>query len=191
MNCEPTSRRTIQRWLFVVMTTSALVASGIDRSDAQCVELSDRASQLELDTFVKSPSSLLERLRNDKDKLKYRLSALIATNPAVLPSVKTLVAEASSTDRSSIGAGLRLAETRCTPTQPDAARKIRDFAQRIGDLSVQAGYAAAGEDRSAPSGAQAPSLSRTPAQPSRGDALLDGPGKTKLADPFKPIPIPQ
>lgn len=191
MNREPTSRRAKQRWLSAVLTAFALLASGIDSSHAQCVEFSDRASQLELDTFVKSPSSLLERLRNDKDKLKYRLSALIATNPAVLPSVKTLIAEAGSGDRSSIGAALRLAEARCTPTQPDSARKINDFAQRIGDLAVQAGYAAAGEDRSASSSAQAPSLNRTPAQPSRGDALFDGPGKTKLADPFKPIPIPQ
>ncbi|MDA9527643.1 hypothetical protein ACM42_04155 [Bradyrhizobium sp. CCBAU 25338] len=157
----------------------------VDACHAQCVEFSDRASQLELDTFVKSPSSLLERLRNDKEKLRYRLSAYLVTDPSVLPSVQTLISASASADRSAIGAALRIAEGRCTSTKPDAARKIRDFAQRIGDLNVQAGYSAAGEDNS---GAQ--SQGKGLAQPPRGGALLDGEWRTKLADPFKPVPLP-
>ncbi|MHB0770186.1 hypothetical protein [Bradyrhizobium sp. 5.13L] len=166
---------------------SALMVSGIDACRAQCVESSDRASQLELDTFVKSPSSLLERLRNDKEKLRYWLARYVATNPAVLPSVQTLISASASTDRSSIGAALRIAEARCTSTRPDASRKIRDFVQRTGDLNVQAGYSAAGEDSS---GVQLQSQIKTSPQPGRGGALLDGEWKTKLANPFKPVPIP-
>jgi hypothetical protein len=163
------------------------MASSIDVCRAQCVDFSDRASQLELDTFVKSPSSLLERLRNDKEKLRFRLSTYIATKPSVLPSVQTLISASNSTDRSSIGAALKIAEGRCTSTKPDAARKIRDFVQRIGDLNVQAGYSAAGDDTS---GAQVQSQATGPAQPSRGGALLEGEWKTKLANPFKPVPLP-
>ncbi len=159
----------------------------VEACRAQCVEFSDRASQLELDTFVKSPSSLLERLRNDKEKLRFRLSTYIATNPSVLPSVQTLITASSSTDRSAIGAALKIAEGRCTSTKPDAARKIRDFAQRVGDLNVQAGYSAAGDDSS---GAPALSQAKGPAQPARGGALLEGEWKTKLANPFKPVPLP-
>jgi hypothetical protein len=171
----------------MVLAGFALTVCSIDACRAQCVEFSDRASQLELDTFVKSPSSLLERLRNDKEKLRYRLAALIATSPSVLPSVQTLISASASTDRSAIGGALKIAEGRCTSTKPDAARKIRDFVQRIGDLNVQAGYAAAGEDTS---GLQAQSQNRGPAQPPRGGALLDGEWKTKLANPFKPVPLP-
>ncbi|WP_439364413.1 hypothetical protein ACNJYD_32480 [Bradyrhizobium sp. DASA03005] len=182
-----TRRHSQPRWLPTVLIGSALIVSSADACRAQCVEFSDRASQLELDTFVKSPSSLLERLRNDKEKLRYRLATLIATNPSLLPSVQTLISASASSDRSAIGAALRIAEGRCTTTKPDAARKIRDFAQRIGDLNVQSGYAAAGEDNS---GVQAQSQIKGPAQPPRGGGLLDGEWKTKLANPFKPVPLP-
>ena len=181
------TRHAQPRWLPIVLTGLALVVLSADACRAQCVEFSDRASQLELDTFVKSPSSLLERMRNDKDKLRYRLASYIATNPSVLPSVQTLISASASTDRASIGAALRIAEGRCTSTKPDAARKIRDFVQRIGDLNVQTGYSTAGEDNS---GVQAQSQVKGPAQPARGGALLDGEWKTKLANPFKPVPLP-
>lgn len=183
-----TRRHAQPRWLPTVLIGSALIVSSVDACRAQCVEFSDRASQLELDTFVKSPSSLLERLRNDKEKLRYRLAALIATNPSVLPSVQTLISASASSDRSAIGGALRIAEGRCTSTKPDAARKIRDFAQRIGDLNVQAGYSAEGEDNSGAQ--QAQSRGKGLAQPARGGALLDGEWKTKLANPFKPVPLP-
>jgi len=187
MGCGPTIRHARPRWLAIVLAASALIVSSIGACRAQCVEFSDRASQLELDTFVKSPSSLLERLRNDKDKLRFRLATYIATNPSVLPSVQTLISASASSDRSAIGAALRIAEGRCTSTKPDAARKIRDFTQRIGDLNVQAGYSAAGEDTS---GVQLQSQDKSKAQPARGGALLDGEWKTKLANPFKPVPLP-
>ena len=176
------------RWLPAVLTGSALVMSSAVACQAQCVEFSDRASQLELDTFVKSPSSLLERMRNDKEKLRFRLATIIATNPSLLPSVQTLVSASASSDRSAIGAALRIAEGRCNSTKPDAARKIRDFAQRIGDLNVQAGYSAAGEDNSPAQQAQARGKGLAP--PPRGGALLEGEWKTKLANPFKPVPLP-
>ncbi|MCG2645338.1 MULTISPECIES: hypothetical protein [Bradyrhizobium] len=127
-------------------------------------------------------------MRNDKEKLKYRLSTYVATNPSLLPSVQTLITESTSDDRSAIGSALRLAEARCTTTKPDAARKIRDFTKRIGDLSVQAGYSAVGEDDS---GAPPQPRDKTSTQPSRGGALLEGEWKTELSDPFKPVPIPQ
>ncbi|WP_245454539.1 hypothetical protein [Bradyrhizobium sp. RP6] len=182
-----TCRHAQPRWLAIVLIGSALTVSGAGACRAQCVEFSDRASQLELDTFVKSPSSLLERLRNDKEKLRYWLARYVATNPSVLPSVQTLISASASTDRSSIGAALRIAEARCTSTKPDASRKIRDFVQRIGDLNVQAGYSGAGDDSS---GVQVQSQIKTSPQPGRGGALLEGEWRTKLADPFKPVPLP-
>lgn len=183
-----TRRHAQRRWLPAVLVGPALIVSSAVACHAQCVEFSDRASQLELDTFVKSPYSLLERMRNDKEKLRFRLATLIATNPSLLPSVQTLISASASSDRSAIGAALRIAEGRCNSTKPDAARKIRDFVQRIGDLNVQAGYSAAGEDNS---GAQlARTQGKTLAPPAQGGALLDGEWKTKLANPFKPLPLP-
>ena len=167
---------------------AALIAASLGPCLAQCVEFSDRASPLELETFTKSPSSLLERLRNDKEKLKYRLSSYIATDPSVLPSVQILISESTPNDRSAIGSALRLAEALCIATKPDAARKISDFTKRIGDLSVQAGYSSAGEDNSS-----APQLRRDKAstKPLGSGALLEGEWNTKLADPFKPVAIPR
>lgn len=182
-----TPRHAQPRWLAIVLIGSALIVSSAGACRAQCVEFSGRASQLELDTFVKSPSSLLERVRNDKEKLRYWLARYVATNPSVLPSVQTLISASTSTDRSSIGAALRIAEARCTSTKPDASRKIRDFVQRVGDLNVQAGYSAAGDDSS---GVQVQSQIKTSPQPGRGGALLEGEWRTKLANPFKPVPLP-
>lgn len=163
-----------------------MIAVSLGPCQAQCVEFSDRASPIDLETFVKSPSSLLQRLRNDKEKLKYRLSSYIATDISVLPSVQILVSESPSNDRSAIGSALRLAETLCTATKPDAARKIQDFTKRIGDLSVQAGYSSAGEDNSSASQLR---RDRASTKPLGSGALLEGEWKTKLADPFKPLSI--
>ncbi len=188
MSCGLTRRRARPKWLPIILTGFALIASSVGPSQAQCVGFSDRASQIELDAFVKSPSSLLEGLRNDKEKLRSQLSIFIATNPSVLPSVQTLISESASPDRSAIGAALRLAEARCTSTKPDAARKIKDFTQRVGDLAVQAGYSAVAEEDV--SSDQSRSRDKGPTLPSRGGALLDGEWKTKLANPFKPVPLP-
>lgn len=172
----------------VVLIGSVLAVLFVQPCHAQCVESSDRARQVDLDTFVKSPSSLLERLRNDKEKLKFQLASYIATNPAILPSVQTLITESTSSDRSAIGGALRLAEARCTATKPDAARKIKEFTQRVGDLAVQAGYSAAGEDGT---GAQLATRDKNTKKPGRGGDLIEGEWKTKLANPFKPLPIPR
>lgn len=176
------------RWLPALLMGLALTGLSAGPSRAQCVEFTDRAPQIDLDTFVKSPTSLLERLRNDKEKLKYQLATYIATDPSILSSVKTLAAEATSSDRSAIGAALRLAESRCTSKKPNAARKIRDFVQRLGDQTVLAGYTVAGEDQESPT----PGLpDRDKKQPNRSGDLLQGEWKTQLADPFKPLPIPR
>lgn len=184
----PTRVGAKQRWLSSLLAALALAGLTAGACHAQCVEFSDRAPQIDLDTFVKSPSSLLERLRNDKDKLKYQLATYIATDPSVLPSVRRLTVEATSSDRSAIGAALRLAEARCTSSKPDAARKIRNFVQQLGDRTVQAGYSVAGEDQGAP---QSDLLNRGKKQPNRSGDLLQGEWKTQLADPFKPLPIPR
>jgi len=174
--------------LAVILAGVALTGTTICPVHAQCVESSDRAPRADLDAFTKAPSSLLERLRNNKEKRKFRLASYVATDPAVLPSVETLITEATSSDRTAIGAALRLAEARCTSTKRDAARKIREFVQRVADLTVIAGYSAAGEDEAA---VQSPAQRRDGKQPSRGAGLLEGEWKTKLADPFKPLPIPR
>lgn len=154
---------------------------------AQCVEFSDRTAQVDLDTFVKAPSSMLEGVRTGKGKLKYLLSAYIASDPSILPSVQTLIANATSSDRTAIGAALRLAEARCTASKPDAARKIKDFAQKLGDRSVLAGYAVAGEDQLAP---QIETRDKN-SKPRHGADSLSGDLTIRLADPFEPIPLPE
>jgi len=173
--------------LATILTGVALSVAGVSACHAQCVEFSDRAPRADIDNFVKAPSSLFERLRNNKEKLKYQLASYVATDPTVLPSVQTLITEGTSSDRTAIGAALRLAEARCTSTKRDAARRIREFVQRVGDLTVMAGYSAAGDDGPA---VQLPARNQDGKQ-SSGAGLLEGEWKTKIADPFKPLPIPR
>lgn len=176
------------RILALILMGVALAGADVSPCLAQCVEFSDRAPRADLETFTKSPSFLLERLRNDKGRLKYLLASYVATDPTVLSAVQTLITEANSSERTAIGAALRLAEARCTSTKREAARKIREFVQRVGDLTVTAGYSAAGEDETA---VQPPPRNGDGKQLSRGAGLLEGEWKTKIADPFKPLPIPR
>ncbi|MCA6125508.1 hypothetical protein J6500_26955 [Bradyrhizobium sp. WSM 1704] len=153
-------------------------------SRAQCVDFSDRAKKIDLDTFSKSPIVLLESMHGNKDKLKSQLAAYLVTNPDLMAPVRTLVSEATAEEREAIGAALRIAEMRCTIRKPSAAQKIASFTQRIEDSAVIKGYYAAGEDQS--STAKLPDNGKkAPA----GDGLLSGQWKTEIADPFKPIPI--
>lgn len=187
MNWTLTYRCGASARLAALWLACAMLTWSVDSCFAQCVEFSGRAPRAELDAFAKSPSSLLQKLRNDKDKLSSRLAAYIVSDPSVLPSVQTLISEAPSADRSAIGEALRMAEARCTLTKPDIAQKIRNFTQRLGDLAVKGGYSAASADDP---GARPVSRDKQVGQP-RGGGLLEGEGKTKLVDPFKPLPLPR
>lgn len=171
------------RWLAAMLVASAATGLTITSCRAQCVELSERAPQVDLDAFTKAPSILLESLRNDKDKLKGRLATYLVSNPDLLPAVRTLIGEATSSERAAIGGALRVAEDRCVTTKPNASRKINAFVQRMQDLTVLAGYSAAGEDQSM-------SATQIAKQPKRGTELMSGEWKTDIADPFEPMPLP-
>ncbi|WP_376974358.1 hypothetical protein [Bradyrhizobium erythrophlei] len=181
---QPKTRIRRHRWLGAALIASAVSGLTVTTCRAQCVELSERAAQVDLNAFAKTPSILLESLRNDKEKLKGRLAAYLVSNPELLPAVRTLISEATSADRTAIGAALRVAESRCITTKPNAARKINAFVQRLQDLAVLTGYSAAGEDQSI-------SPTRVAKQPKGGTGLMTGEFKTDVADPFEPMPLPQ
>lgn len=174
----------VNRQLALLLIGAALSALTVNSCRAQCVDLAGRAKKIDMDTFAKSPIVLLEAMHNDKDKLKSQLAAYLVTNPDLLVPVRTLIAEAGSDERTAIGAALRIAEMRCTVTKPSAAQKISSFAQRIGDMAVANGYYTAGEDQSTP---MKDDKKKAPA----GDGLLEGQWRTEIADPFKPIAVPQ
>jgi len=174
----------LTRFRFLAAIAIGVAVAGLASScQAQCVELSERAAQVDLDTFTKSPGSLLQKLRNERDKLTGRLTGYLVTSVDVLPAVRTLIGEAANADRPAIGAALRAAEMRCLTIKPAASRKINEFVQKVGDLAVLSGYSAAADD----------SASATPvargANP--GADLMSGEWKTELADPFAPVQLPQ
>ena len=151
---------------------------------AQCVALAERVPPLAMQAFTASPGSLLQQLRNDKEKLAGRLTGYLVTDPTLLPSVARLVNESSDRDRVAIGAGLYRAELRCLTTKPEASRKINDFVRKLGDRAVVIGYAAESEQL----GGAAPSQAGKPANSSSG--LLTGEWNTDIADPFASVPLP-
>lgn len=150
---------------------------------AQCVALAERVPPLAVQAFVAAPGSLLQQLRNDKEKLAGRLTGYLVTDPSLLPSVAKLVNDSSDRDRVAIGAGLYRAEFRCLPTKPEASRKINDFVRKLGDRAVLIGYSAEAEQ-----GAAAPTQNGKPGNASSG--LLTGEWNTEIADPFAKIPLP-
>ena len=151
---------------------------------AQCVALAERVPPLAVQAFAAAPGSLLQQLRNDKEKLAGRLTGYLVTDPALLPSVARLVNESSDKDRVAIGGGLYRAEVRCLTTKPEASRKINDFVRKLGDRAVLIGYAAESEQ----SGAAAPTQAAKPAN--AGSGLLTGEWNTEISDPFAKIPVP-
>jgi hypothetical protein len=150
---------------------------------AQCVALAERVPPLAVQSFTREPASLLEQLRNEKEKLAGRLTGYLVTDPTLLPSVEKMVRQASDNDRVAIGAGLYRAETRCLPTKPEASRKINDFVRKLGDRAVLTGYAAEAEEP-----AEAPPQTGKPA--TSGSGLMTGEWSTEIADPFASVPLP-
>jgi hypothetical protein len=175
---------TRKRWLAAVAIGCAVTGLSANSCLAQCVELSERTPQIVLQTFVTEPGSLLHQLRNNKEKLRGRLTAYLVTDPSVLPSVRVLIRDAQTADRPAIGEALRLAELRCIASQPEAARKIREFVRKLGDLTVLAGYSSAAADEPSAPAPRARS-------PGASTGLMTGEFNTDLKDPFAPIPVPQ
>src|SRR5258708_9904783 len=92
---------------------STIAAISATACKAQCVELSERASPLVLQTFAADPGWLLRDLRNKREDLTPRLTGYLVSDISVLPAVRTLASEAPNADRPAIGAALRRAEARC------------------------------------------------------------------------------
>jgi hypothetical protein len=172
----------------------ALFAALATPVQAQCVDRSERAPPSAISAFVSDPSVLLRLSKNDRDKLSGRLTGLLVTDIAALDPVHNMLREASQADRIAIGIGLHRAEERCIPTKPDVARKIGDFVAKLHDGSVLKGYFADQDAEMAPTpGTSAPSTANNnvPAGSSPNNGLMTGEWKTDLADPFKPIPLPE
>ena len=128
----------------------------------------------------------------DRDKLSGRLTGLLVTDIAALDPVRDMLREASQADRIAIGVGLHRAEERCVATKPDVARKISEFVAKLHDGSVLKGYFADQDTAIAPAPPPAPSTANNlPAGSSPGAGLMSGEWKTELADPFKPVPLPE
>ncbi|OKO86811.1 hypothetical protein AC630_01805 [Bradyrhizobium sp. AS23.2] len=171
----------------------ALFATLATPARAQCVDRSERAPPAAVSAFVSDPSVLLRLSKNDRDKLSGRLTGLLVTDIAALDSVRNMLRGASQADRIAIGIGLHRAEERCIPTKPDVARRIGDFVAKLHDGSVLKGYFADQDAEMAPiPGSSAPSTANNvPAGSSSNAGLMTGEWKTELADPFKPVPLPE
>ncbi|XUJ32743.1 hypothetical protein ACQ5SK_30950 [Bradyrhizobium japonicum] len=115
------------------------------------------------------------------------------TDIAALDPVRDMLREASQADRVAIGAGLHRAEERCISTKPDVARRISEFVAKLHDGSVLKGYLTDQDAAAAPvPGSPAPATaSNAPAGPGASAGLMSGEWKTELADPFKPVPLPE
>ncbi|WP_315833643.1 hypothetical protein [Bradyrhizobium prioriisuperbiae] len=169
-----------------------LVAIGTGAGHAQCVPFSERIPLAEREMFSTEPTSLLQAVRNDNDKLETRVTGYLATDPTLLPAVRKLVADAPSANRRAIGAGLRRAVLLCTAIQPQSARKIIDFVRDLGDKTVLAGYVSVSEELDSPStGPQITRPAAPPVKATTSSRLFSGEFNTELADPFASMPLPQ
>lgn len=170
-------------WLVTAITS--LIVVGISECQAQCVDSSERVLPNVIQTFATDPASLLDQLRNDKEKLSGRLTAYIATDISTLTAVRKLVSLATDADRTAIGISLHRAEERCLIMKPEAARKIQEFVGKLGDNAVLSGYATEIDEPAV--------VAASPPPKSAGSNtdLLTGEWKTEIMDPFAPVPLPQ
>lgn len=171
----------------------ALSATLATPARAQCVDRAERAPSAAISAFVSDPSVLLRQSKNDRDKLSGRLTGLLVTDIAALEPVRDMLREASQADRIAIGAGLHRAEERCVASKPDVARRISEFVAKLHDGSVLKGYLADQDVAAAPiPGSPAPTAANNvPAGSGASAGLMSGEWKTELADPFKPVPLPE
>lgn len=175
-----------RRSIVPIVSAVVILCAMIGRSDAQCVERSERSAQIAIDAFVAEPSSLLVQLRSEKEKLSGRLQGYLVSDISVLKSVPALTRAATQADRASIGTALHRAEIRCRSGRPAFAQKISDFVGKLHDSAVIAGYASEPDDASPP---PSPTTANLPAQ--SGAGLMSGDYKTDIADPFVPMPLPE
>jgi hypothetical protein len=171
----------------------ALSATFATPARAQCVDRAERAPPGAVSAFILDPSVILRLSKNDRDKLTGRLTGLLVTDIAALDSVRDMLREASQADRIAIGVGLHRAEGRCVSTKPDVARRISEFVDKLHDGAVLKGYYADQDTAMAPApGIPAPpTANNLPAGPSSSAGLMTGEWRTELADPFKPVPLPE
>ncbi|MHC2818167.1 hypothetical protein N2603_34750 [Bradyrhizobium huanghuaihaiense] len=168
----------------------ALCASFATPVRAQCVDRAERAPPAAVSAFIADPTVILRSSKNDRDKLTGRLTGVLVTDIAALDSVRAMLREASQADRIAIGAGLHRAEDRCVSTKPDVARRISEFVAKLHDGAVLKGYFGDQDAAAAPApGSPAPPA--VPASSSSSAGLMSGEWKTELADPFKPVPLPE
>ncbi|MDA9400859.1 hypothetical protein [Bradyrhizobium sp. CCBAU 45389] len=168
----------------------ALYATFAAPARAQCVDRTERAPPAAVSAFIADPTVILRSSKNDRDKLTGRLTGVLVTDIAALDSVREMLREASQADRIAIGAGLHRAEDRCVSTKPDVARRISEFVAKLHDGAVLKGYFGDLDAAAAPApGSPTPPAVPTGASSSAG--LMSGEWKTELADPFKPVPLPE
>jgi hypothetical protein len=171
--------------LAAIAMGTTIAAMSANACKAQCVELSERASPVVLQTFKSDPGWLLRDLRNKIEDLTPRLTGYLVTDISVLPAVRTLVSEAPSANRPAIGTALRRAEARCLRSKPEVAKKINEFVRKLEDYTVLSGYSAEVEAARQPA---APLPSGSAVRPSTG--LMSGEWGTELKDPFASVPLP-
>jgi hypothetical protein len=175
--------------LAAIAMGSTIAAISATACKAQCVELSERASPLVLQTFAADPGWLLRDLRNKREDLTPRLTGYLVSDISVLPAVRTLASEAPNADRPAIGAALRRAEARCLRSRPEAAQKINEFVRKLEDYTVLSGYSAEVEaSRELPAAPLPSGRSGRAVRPSTG--LMNGEYGTELKDPFASVPLP-
>lgn len=194
-------RRTAQRdpshYRRLIVPALLLIAMcAASRCEAQCVDQSTRVPATGVQIFQAEPAALLHEVRNDKAKLTGRVTAFVVSDVNVLSSVRTLVSEAANVERAAIGAALRRAQLTCMRSRPEAAQRISEFVQKLGDSAVSSGYSAELEAVQFNPNAAAPVGS--PQSRPTGSISYDGASRlmtgewgTDIADPFTPPPVPQ
>lgn len=155
-------------------------------AEAQCIPFDQRPSAEKLAGFAENPGAVLRTFRGNNSKIEWTVASYLASAPDLLPSVRKLIADAPTVNKSAIGAALRRAESQCLAPKPEVARKINNFVRTLGDEVVFAGYISVSEDSTLQS---APG--RPDSHPQRSNKLFSGEWNDKIADPFESVPLPQ
>jgi hypothetical protein len=130
---------------FVVLAVGALPTL----AEAACVSAAAALPAAAVDGARANPAGLLTRFPNGEGAMASEIRNLVTTDPSLVDSMLSLVANANADQRRAIGAGLGQAASICTRPEPQIARQIQESLLKLANPDVVLAFQAVVGDQTA------------------------------------------
>jgi hypothetical protein len=131
--------------LLLATTATFFAPAGISQS--ACFGPQQQLPAATVSAFVNNPGQLLGQFPDGGGQMIGQIRDLAASDPATLPSITQLVANATPAQKAAIGSGLAQAARVCVRTDQASTALIQQAAAQTGDQIVITAYAAVTGER--------------------------------------------